>query len=288
MKKRLLSCAKGGSVTALVLACLLTSFPQQAKAIFGFGDVVFDPSTWAETVAIWNQNVTTFQKVVEEVQWATKTYNQAVTQYNLLMAQAKNFDAMAKSGWRTAIPRLMNNVTPNRFGETALWPAALNGMPGLASGAWTSATLAVAHPAFMHNQQPGPNISLASLASVNAVDGASVQCMQTLGQYWQTSNANQASIVGLQSANADDSAATNSQVEQLNLINASNGQIGNELRAQSGIAACLAQQQMLANKIQRDQIASALNFQGEVRDLNAVSDWNWGGSADTITNYRPQ
>ncbi len=288
MKKRLFPFAKGALVSTLALASLLTTYPQPAHALFGLGDIVFDPSTWAETVSIWSQDVSTFQKVVEEVQWATKAYNQAVTQYNLLMAQAKNFDAMAKSGWQTAIPRLVNNVTPNRFGETALWPAALNGQPALASGAWNNATFAVAHPNFMQNQQPGSSSALASLASVNAVDGASVQCMQTLGQYWQNTNANQASITGLQTAGADDTVATNSQIEQLNLLNAASGQTNNELRSQSGIAACLAQQQMLANKIQRDQIASALDFQGQVKDLNAVSDLNWGGSADTITNYRPQ
>jgi len=288
MKKRLPACAKGGAVTALALACLLSSFPQQAHAIFGFGDIVFDPSTWAETVGIWSQDISTFKKVVEEVQWATKTYTQAVTQYNLLMAQAKNFDAMAKSGWRTAIPRLANNVTGNRFGETALWPAVVNGSPALASGAWKNATFAVGHPSLFQGQQAGASTALASLASVNAIDGASVQCMQTLGQYSQNSNANLASVVGLQNASADDTATTNSQVEQLNLLNAANSQTNNELRSQSTIAACLAQQQMLANKIQRDQIANALNFEGEVRDLNTVADLNWGGSAATITSYRPQ
>lgn len=279
---------RGAAVSALLLLSLLAAFPRQAHALFGIADLVWDPTNFAEAVSILSQDVSTFQKVVEEVEWATKTYNQAVTQYDLIMAQAKNFDAMTKSGWRTAIPQLVNNATPNRFGETALWGATLNGSPALAPQAWQTATFAVAHPNYLQNLQPGASAPLASLASMHAVDGASTQCMQTVGQYSQNSNANQASVIGLQTAAADDTAATNSQVEQLNLLNAGNAQTANELRAHNMLSSCIAQQQMIANKIQRDQIADHLNFVGEVSDRNQVADLAWGNSAATITNYRPQ
>ncbi len=41
-------------------------------------------------------------------------------------------------------------------------------------------------------------------------------------------------------------------------------------------------------KLQRDQLAESLDFQGQVYDYNNAQDFNWGGSAATISNYRPQ
>jgi hypothetical protein len=43
MKKRWILIAKGSALAGLVLTGLTVLFPRPATAIFGFGDIVFDP-----------------------------------------------------------------------------------------------------------------------------------------------------------------------------------------------------------------------------------------------------
>ena len=141
----------------------------------------------------------------------------------------------------------------------------------------------------MATQTPGSSTLLAKLAtSVNAIDGASVSCLQNIANYSGNASANLAPILALALKHIDGSAATNSNIEQLNMINGHQEQANNELRAQGALASCLAQQATLQNKLQRDDIAESLDFQGQIHDLNQVADLNWGGSAATITNYRPK
>ena len=96
------------------------------------------------------------------------------------------------------------------------------------------------------------------------------------------------SIMKLAVSHLDGTAGTNSNIEQLNMINGHQEQGNTEQRAQGAIQTCLAQQQTLAIKLQRDQLAESLDFQGQVYDYNNAQDFNWGGSAATISNYRPQ
>ena len=74
----------------------------------------------------------------------------------------------------------------------------------------------------------------------------------------------------------DDGSGTNSQIEQLNMLNASHGQAVNEARTQSVIQSSDVQQQIIANKIQRDQVANCLDFIGQVDQYSVSQPAMWG------------
>ncbi len=208
--------------------------------------------------------------------------------YNLGMAMSHSFSGGQKGAWMTIAQMATNDLTQDKYGETIAWPLMINGHPGLAPQAWATATYPVTHSSFMSGQVPGSSASLAQLATLNAMDGASVSCLQNVANYHANMALNLPSIMKLAVSHLDGSASTNSNIEQLNMINGHQEQGNTEQRAQGAIQACIAQQQTLQIKLQRDQLAESLDFQGQIHDANAATDLNWGGSADTITNYRPR
>src|SRR6201985_3027707 len=98
-------------------ALLLTATP--SFAIFGIGDIVFDPTSYASLVA----QLTTLQ-----------------SQYNMLKNHITHFSF--KQQWQTTLHALENVNVANMFGETAGMSIALNtNSPSASNTAWKAATV---------------------------------------------------------------------------------------------------------------------------------------------------
>ena len=83
----------------------------------------------------------------------------------------------------------------------------------------------------------------------------------------------------------DGTSATNSEVQQLNIVAAEQEQGNSESRAQGQINACLVEQQVLANKVQRDTFAENLNFESQYQQFAASEGPQWGGAADALRSH---
>src|ERR1700748_2062288 len=100
-------------------AVLLTATP--SFALFGIGDIVFDPTSYASLVS----QLTTLE-----------------SQYNMLKNNITHFSA--KQQWQTTLHALKNADVANRFGETAGINIALNtNSPSAALTGWRAATVSV-------------------------------------------------------------------------------------------------------------------------------------------------
>src|ERR1700751_3461139 len=100
-------------------AVLLTATP--SFALFGIGDIVFDPTSYGSLVS----QLTTLQ-----------------TQYNMLKNNLTHFSI--KQQWQTTLHALENVNVSNMFGETAGMSIALNtNSPSTSSTAWKAATVAM-------------------------------------------------------------------------------------------------------------------------------------------------
>src|SRR5580698_1054504 len=98
-------------------ALILTATP--SFALFGIGDIVFDPTSYGSLV----QQLTTLQM-----------------QYNTVKNNLVHFSV--KQQWQTALHTLENVNVANMFSETAGIQIALNSnAPGTSSTAWKIATL---------------------------------------------------------------------------------------------------------------------------------------------------
>ena len=261
--------SKGLVLLAGVLPVLF-AFPRPASALFGFGDIVFDPSSYATLGHIWEQDVSNYAKIVETVTQLERIYANGIQMYNLANAMSRSFSGPNKTEWATIAQMAVADYTRDQYGENSMWSGAVSGNPNQVRAAWQLATVALNNGIYLATQTPGASPGLARLASIEAIDGSSQKCLATISQYRGNSLANQLGpILKLAIARADGTATTNSEIQQLNLLAAQHEQGNNELYAQGQVNACLVEQQILANKIQRDNQVEALNTYAKVTSLYA-------------------
>ena len=125
----------------LLLATATPSF-----ALFGIGDIVFDPTSYASLVS----QLTTLE-----------------SQYNMLKNNVTHFSL--KQQWQTTLTQLKNVNVANMFGETAGMSIALNTIRRAGSiTAWKTATVPVnsSTSTFLKGQTVGSSTQLSQLAMI--------------------------------------------------------------------------------------------------------------------------
>src|SRR6195952_6148044 len=125
-------------------ALLLTATP--SFALFGIGDIVFDPTSYASLVS----QLTTLE-----------------SQYNMLKNNVTHFSV--KQQWQTTLNALKNANVSNLFGETAGFSIALNtNSPSASTMAWKTASVPVngTTNTYLQSQAVGNSAQLSQLAMV--------------------------------------------------------------------------------------------------------------------------
>ncbi len=235
-------------------------------ALFGLGDIVFDPTSYASLIS---------------------QLSQMTTQYNMLKTNLEHFSF--KTQWKTELSQMEHVNVANQFGETGGMTTAFNSnSPSAASTAWGNATVPVNSSASTYLATQNPNsASRSQLAMIEASDAASPDCMNAVGAYRAARDANASSQQSLQGEQLDDDDDTNTEVQQLNLLNASQAQHLQELQAQGVIHACLAQQMAIQNMQQRNAAAADLNTWGNVQVQHQANPTFNVTSSSTWTTYVP-
>jgi type IV secretion system protein TrbJ len=243
---------------------LLTATP--SFALFGIGDIVFDPTSYASLV----QQTTT-----------------ALNQFRMIENNISHFSF--KQQWQTTLNAMKNANVKNLFGETNGMGLALNtNSPGASSTAWISATVPVSGTTttYLQGQTPGSN-QLSQLAMIEASDSVSPDCLTAVGQYRGTRTLNATANGALASNQLDGGSATNSEVEQLNLLNAAEAQKMSEMQSQGVLQACLASQMTVANMQQRNTAAQDLNTAAFVQQQRSMNDVSAANESSTWQTYLP-
>lgn len=255
---------------AFIGAALFT-IATPAFGLFGFS-IVYDPTEVAQTIA----------NVKQAIQTALNT-KQALT---TMEANLKNFNV--KTLWQTAQATLMAENAHNTYGETAGWNPAMNtNSPGTAKSAWSMANLQVSPGTYLSGQTPGNSPGLSSLAMVEAFDSSSPNCMNAVGQYRSLQTSNAPAENALQSTQFDTTTATNTEIEQLNLLNASDAQQMHELQSQGALHACLAEQMTISNMAQRNAAAVAINDAAFIEQQRGTNNVNPANESTTWQTYLP-
>ena len=278
-----------GVIVVGILLC--TTLPGHAQ----FGGVVFDPTQSAHAIQQIEQNiqnsVTWQQQLANEIQMAAtldKDYLQAVTLYNTVYGNLKNFSS--KSIWRTIRSQLTMASFANQYGETTGLQSAMNGQaPGTASMVWRLMNLGLnsTSSSFLSSQLLGSSHALATLTRMEAMDGVSSQCLNSVGDYnWQRNNKLQPHG-SLTQSQFDTSAFTSTELQQLNLINMSNAHHLNETQAQGALHACQAAQAAVQNMAQRTAAADEINNASIVQQQRAVFSSAPANSSSTWQTYLP-
>jgi hypothetical protein len=272
--KRFVRFRKRAAITvAVVLSLLATGLQAQ----FGFS-IVSDPAQEAHSL----------QQIQQEVQQLAVLRNSLQTlinEYNQLKANARYFTS--KAAWTGMESQIQNSWTLNRYGETANWNTAIvNGLG--TNSAWQLATIAL-HPSGYYGSLPASSPALANLATVEIADGAETAAMQTVANARSSQATNYGALTRWETAVADPSQNTNSELEQLNLANAGLAIHARQMQDQNALLTTIAEQQIVANKLKRDALANHVNFMSRYDGYLASEGPQWGSDpAAAIHNARLQ
>ena len=250
----------------LIAGGLLLATATPSFALFGIGDVVFDPTSYASLVS----QLTTLK-----------------TQYTMLKNNIEHFSF--KQQWQTTLTALKNANVSNMFGETNGMTLALNSnSPSASTTGWLSATVPVGSniQVYLGNRPPG-SPQLAQLAMVEMSDSVSPDCITAVGQYRAARSQNLDATNNLANNQFDSSTSTNSEVQQLNLLNAAEAQKISEMQNQGALQACLASQMAIANMQQRNAAATDLNTAAFVQAQHAANDMSAASEDNTWQTYLP-
>ena len=147
---------------ALLLGTATPSF-----ALFGLGDIVFDPTSYAS--------------LVSQLSTLTSMYTTAKSQYETTVASLKNFSI--KTAWKTDLNQLKNVNVGNTFGETNGLTVALNSDSTTnANSAWKNGNVSLSTDttSLLSGQSVGSSTQLSQLAMIEASDAASPDCTTQL------------------------------------------------------------------------------------------------------------
>ena len=115
---------------------------------------------------------------------------------------------------------------------------------------------------------------LSQLAMIEASDSISPDCLTAVGQYRAARTQNATAVSTLAADELDGSDASNSEVQQLNLLNAAEAQKMAEMQTQGTLQACLAAQMAVANMERRNAAAIDLNTAGFVQQQRTTNNVN--------------
>jgi hypothetical protein len=251
------------AIGAILLGTTVPSF-----ALFGLGDIVFDPSSYAELMS----QVTT-----------------TINQYNMLKNNITHFSA--KNQWKAVLNQLQHTNVKNLLGETSGMSSALTtNSPTSSSSAWKASTVSVNTntQSYMTAQvAAGNSKQLPQLAMVETSDSISPDCLTAVGQYNAQRTSNATANTNLQSSVLDTSSSTNSEVQQLNLLNSEGSQNLAENQAQVHLQSCIAAQAVLTNMQQRNAAAQDLNTWASVDAQKTSNPTSYVASSNTWTTFVP-
>ena len=251
----------------LLAGGLLLATATPGFALFGIGDIVFDPTSYASLVS----QLTTLD-----------------SQYNMLKNNITHFST--KQQWQTTVNALKNANVANMFGETAGINIALNSnSPTGSITAWktTAVPVSTGTTTYLQGQTVGNSAQLSQLAMIEMSDSVSPDCLTAVGQYRAGRSQNGTANKSLSLQQLDTTSATNSEVQQLNLLNAAQAQQLNEMQSQAAMQVCLASQMTVANMQQRNAAATDLNTAAAVQQQRATNNTNAANEGSTWTTYLP-
>jgi hypothetical protein len=223
-----------------------------ARAQFGFGITVFDPSVYAEAIAEVGQLVQEYNQLVQTYQMITNQYNQMLWMAKTLPANLANFRAIQT-------PWFLSSAT-NTYGTTGGWISAINTGSNVL-GAYQSATDPL--PAYGAALGNVPADQLSRLerhyGTIELADGATQDGIETIGTLRLNAPEVEASIQNLEDVSLDSDPEYNTEIGVLNKINAAEVIALRNSQDTNKLLAALDEQQFVQAKRERDAEADAVN-----------------------------
>jgi type IV secretion system protein TrbJ len=243
--------------------------PPRLYAIFGFGDVVFDPTSYATLGHIWSEDISNGAKLMQTYNQTVKIVQNGLQMYNLAMQMSQRVPN--KDVWEMASFAVGNEVTRSHYNETINFNAVMNGNALNAGQAWQQSTLYSGNAGYLGSSTPANSSRMSEFATIQLLDQTSERCATILANYKSTQDANQAAENKLYSDTLDQSDPKNSMVAVLNILSGGHIHAQTQAKANGNLQACLAEQQTLEAKVQRDKLADEQIWYSDIAAARASS-----------------
>jgi hypothetical protein len=243
--------------------------PQPLYALWGIGDIVFDPTSYDTFGEIWGQDISNGAKLMETYNQTVKIVQNGLQMYNLGMSMAQR--VQNKNVWKMAAFAVGNEITQTHYNETMNWSAVMNGDVLNAGRAWQQSTLYGGNAGYLGNSTAANSNRMSQFATLQLLDQTSQRCAQILANYKSTQDQNQAAEDRLESDTFDQTDAKNSMVAVLNVLSGGRVHLQTQQKANGNLQACLAEQNTLQAKVQRDKLAAEQNWYSDIASAKASS-----------------
>jgi len=271
MKKR--------TIVSVVCLCLLFG-ATVARAQFGFGITVFDPSVYAEAI-------TEVTKLVQQYNQLVQTYQMITNQYNQMLWMAKTLPGNLARFRAIPTPWFLSSAT-NTYGTTAGWIAAINTGSNVPGGYQNAIDQLLPYGAALGNV-PAEQLSRLEkhYATIELTDGANQDGMETVGTLRSNAPQVETAIRNLEDASLDSDPDYNTEIAVLNKINAASVIALRNSQDTNKLLTAVAEQQFIQAKRQRDSEAQAVNnhisFMANEQSLLSSQK---AGASDAMMNFR--
>src|SRR6266852_6350993 len=165
------------SVKAIAtLAVVTLLFASPARAIFGLGDVVFDPTNYAQAIRNFIQLQQQYAQLVQ-------IYQQSRQQYEQLIWMAKTVPVNMRARYRAAVTPWTNSTATNTYGTTGGWVTAINSGVDVGAG-YSRAVQKLDDYGSALTNIPSEQLDRVktSYGTVEITDGANLQALETIGR----------------------------------------------------------------------------------------------------------
>jgi hypothetical protein len=250
-------------------------------AIFGIGDIVFDPSNYQEAVRQLVQLERQYAKLVE-------TYQMARTQYEHLVRMSQKVPVNMAARYRALVTPWGKSSATNTYGTTAGWIAAINTGMAVADGYRTAIEELLAYgPSFRNIPAGQAERVKTQYATVELTDGANVAALETLGRMRGNAPAVELAIQNLEEDSLSADPAMNTEIAVLNKINAANLIAVRNTQDANKLLAALTEERLIESKRRRDAEARAINQHVRfMADGKAALESQAAGASSAMLNWR--
>jgi hypothetical protein len=263
--------------STLIAVCLTLSLlvviPTCADAIFGIGDIVYDPSNFAEAV--------------EEVAQDIQLVRQAIQTYDLLKSELQMISSRPWQTLATALDSInIQDLGPGASAAAQAIATAVNGVSD-ARAAWSNATLSMpidvvnAALSSVLNNTSAP----AATTAVQMTDAFATDALRTIGLFRKNEPTLMTAIANLQMAQESTDPDDNTPVAQQNLTNGILLQLLKLQQSAASLHAVVIEQLAAANSWQRNTAAEAITMQSGAISFRTSAPADYANTSTTLTNY---
>ena len=251
-----------------VFAVIAAACVAPALAIFGVGDIVFDPTNFEEAV---QQLLQLEQQYAQLVQ----TYQMIRSQYDQMIWMARQVPVNMAVRYRALATPWQPSSATNIYGTSGGWIAAINTGVGVSDGYSRATQPLSAYGSALGNVPADQQDRVkTTYATVELTDGANLAGLETLGRLRGNAPAVETAIRNLEDDSLSSDPAMNTEIAVLNKINAADLINVRNTQDSNKLLVALAEAQIIEAKRKRDAEAQAINthirFMADARAVMAA------------------